>query len=196
MDGEGMTRRRPGRIRIVAGSKRGRRLSVPPGSGVRPTSEKVREAIFDALGSVGGLSVLDLFAGTGAMGLEALSRGAARCVFVEDDPVVAAALRQNIASLEYEAVSRVMIAPYQNALETLAAGPTALDLLFVDPPYRMLAEVESRLTPLLSSLLADDGVVVIEGERSSHVKPDLPVVFDRTYGDTRVTMVAMRRSIP
>ena len=191
-----MSGRPPGRIRIVAGSRRGRRLRVASGAAVRPTAEKVREAVFDALGPVGGLSVLDLFAGTGAMGLEALSRGASTCVFVERDPLVADVLRDNVLSLEYGDVCRVMVTPYERAVQTLAARGPGFDLLFVDPPYRMLAEVENRLMPLLPSLLVDDGVAVIEGERSFCVEPGLPVVFDRSYGDTRVTMIRMKRSIP
>ena len=190
-----MNARPPGRIRIVAGTHRGRRLKVPPGATVRPTAERVREAVFDALGPVGGLRVLDLFAGTGAMGLEALSRGAAECVFVESDPGVAMVLRENIASLDRESVCRVVALPYERAAQGLAAAGPAFDLLFVDPPYRMLAEVEVTLTPLLSSLLAEGGVAVIESAKASHAGLGLSPVFDRTYGDTRVTMLRMRRDI-
>ena len=85
----------------------------------RPTGEKVREAIFDVLGPVTGLRVLDLFAGTGAMGLEALSRGARECVFVEEAPVVAKTLRENVAALDFEAESRVINASYKQALRLL-----------------------------------------------------------------------------
>jgi 16S rRNA (guanine966-N2)-methyltransferase len=169
---------------------------VPGGPGVRPTAEKVREAVFDALGPVAGLVVLDLFAGTGAMGLEALSRGASACVFVEEDPAVAAVLKENIRVLDYEAVCRMMVLGYDKALRGLVQGKPEFDLLFVDPPYRMLAQVEVTLMPLLSSLLSEDGVVVIEGERSSEVNLGRVPVFDRTYGDTKVTMIRMMRSIP
>jgi 16S rRNA (guanine966-N2)-methyltransferase len=190
-----MNRRPPGKIRIVAGTHRGRRLRVSEGATVRPTAEKVREAVFDALGPVGGLHVLDLFAGTGAMGLEALSRGAAECVFVESDPRAAAVVRENIEALDYGAASRVIVAPYERAAKSLASVCPGFELLFVDPPYRMLAEVEVTLTPLLSSLLADGGVAVIEGGKASCVNMGLSPVFDRTYGDTRVTMIMMRRDI-
>lgn len=96
-----MTAPKPGTIRIIAGSRRGRRIKVPVKGEVRPTGDRVREAIFDALGPVDGLRILDLFAGSGAMGLEALSRGAGRCVFVESDREVAAVLRANIAALAF-----------------------------------------------------------------------------------------------
>jgi 16S rRNA (guanine(966)-N(2))-methyltransferase RsmD len=156
---------------------------------VRPTGEKVREAIFDVLGPVGGLRALDLFAGTGALGLEALSRGAGECCFVEQDPAVAAVLRDNIAALDYGAAARVIVSGYRPALERLVDAGSSFDLLFVDPPYRMLAEVEVLLAPLLSRVLSDDGVVVVEGDSSVSVTFGEVPVFERTYGDTKVTMI-------
>jgi 16S rRNA (guanine966-N2)-methyltransferase len=183
---------RAGKVRIVAGARRGHRLRVPR-AGVRPTSEKVREAVFDVLGPIEGLSVLDLFAGTGAMGLEALSRGARGCVFVEERPTVAAVLRGNIAALGYMAESEVLVADYRQALAQLVRAGKAFDLLFVDPPYRMLAEVEATLEPLLPQLLLEGAVAVIEGDKSSNWTLGQTPVFDRTYGETRVTMIRMRR---
>ena len=169
----------------------------------------MREAIFDALGPVEGLQVLDLFAGSGAMGLEALSRGASRCVFVEGDGQVAAVLRQNIAGLGFAPASApVLVTDYVRAVQRFGEregpaerggleGPAALfDLLFVDPPYRMLQEVEVTLGPLLAALLADDGVVVVEGPRSTQVGMGLVPIFDRTYGETRVVMLEKRRNGP
>lgn len=191
-----MTARAPGKIRIVAGTHRGRLLRVPVGDVVRPTAERVREAVFDVLGPVGGLRVLDLFAGTGAMGLEALSRGAAECVFVESDPHVASVLRDNVAALGYEGVCKVIQAQYEKAARSLATEGRGFGLLFVDPPYRILTEVEEILTPLLPSLLTDDGIAVIEGGKDSRAALGLTPVFDRTYGDTRVTMITMRRETP
>ena len=191
-----MSGRPSGRVRIVAGARRNRRLKVPPRGGVRPTSEMVREAIFSALGPVTGLVALDLFAGTGALGLEALSRGAARCTFVDDDPAVTTVLRENVAALDYEPVSTVTLADYRTALERLVQTGQGFDLLFVDPPYRMLSEVEVTLMPLLPSLLRAEGVVVIEGDRSSQVSLGRSPVFDRVYGETKVTMVSMRKDIP
>jgi 16S rRNA (guanine966-N2)-methyltransferase len=182
-------------LRIVAGARRNRRLRVPAGPTVRPTSEMVREAIFDSLGPIGGLTVLDLFAGTGAMGLEALSRGAAHCVFVEEDRKVADVLRINIRDLEYDGQSRVMVCDYRAALRDIAARGEWFDLLFVDPPYRMLTEAEVTLGPLVPSLVQEGGVVVLEGERGSHPTLGAVPVFDRVYGDTRVTMVTIRRNI-
>jgi 16S rRNA (guanine966-N2)-methyltransferase len=185
----------PGRVRIVAGSRRGRYIKVPHAGEVRPTSEMVRGAVFNALGPVGGLRVLDLFAGSGALGLEALSRGATSCVFVEADRAVAAVLGENIRALEYEPAGHVLVADYRRAVQSLVEAERRFDLLFVDPPYRILSEVEGALTPFVSSLLTEGGVVVIESDGSSQASLGLTPVFVRTYGDTKITMVATRRSL-
>jgi 16S rRNA (guanine966-N2)-methyltransferase len=195
VDGEGMSGRPPGSVRIVAGSRRGRRIRVLPAGGTRPTSDRVREAIFSALGPIGDLHVLDLFAGSGALGLEALSRGARSCVLVENDPAAAAVLRENAETLEYQDECRILETGYERALKILSGRGSRFDLLFVDPPYRMLAEVEVMVAPLLPSVMSVDGVVVIEGHRTSQVTLGQAPVFDRVYGDTRVTMIRMRRSI-
>jgi 16S rRNA (guanine966-N2)-methyltransferase len=152
----------------------------------------VREAIFNVLGPVGGLRVLDLFAGTGALGLEALSRGAAECVFVENDSGVASVLRGNIEALGYQSCSRVIVADYRKAATSLQRSSASFDLLFADPPYRMLAEVEAALTPGVASLLAPGGVMVIEGPRSISAAFGQSLVFEREYGDTKITMVRQR----
>jgi 16S rRNA (guanine966-N2)-methyltransferase len=184
-----VTGRSPGRVRIVAGAKRGHYLRVAAASKIRPTSEKVREALFDVLGAVDGLAVLDLFAGTGALGLEALSRGAGSCVFVEGDVTVAAALQANVEMLCYQEVCEVIRRDFQEALARFVQRRMVFDLLFVDPPYRMLPEVETTLGPLLPELLAADGVVVAEGDRSMRVTFGRLPVFERVYGSTRVTMI-------
>jgi 16S rRNA (guanine966-N2)-methyltransferase len=180
-------------LRIVAGERRGHLLRVPPGGGVRPTSERLREAVFSALisrlGSLDHLAVLDLFAGTGALGLEALSRGASSSAFVESDRRVAAVVRANIASVGYSERAELFPCSYERALGTMAGRGLCYDVIFVDPPYRMLAEVCGRLAPLLPLLLRAGGLMVIEGPKE--VVPDVgvPAVFRRRYGDTLVTIV-------
>jgi len=186
--------RGPGTLRVVAGVRRGHRLRVPRGGAIRPTSEKVREAIFDALGPIDGLRALDLFAGTGALGLEALSRGAVACTFVEHETDVATVLRANIEALGYREASSVIVSDYRRAVARLTQSAPGFDLLFVDPPYRMLPEVEAALASPLPALMAEDGIVVIEGDRAHQPMVSHERVFDRTYGDTRVTMISMRRS--
>lgn len=181
-----------GRVRIISGEKRGRRIVVPAGRGIRPTSDMVREAVFDVLGSVRGLDVLDLFAGTGALGIEALSRGAKSCVFVDADPEVAKVVGENLTSLEYERVGRVINKDYQKATEAMCAAGERADLLFVDPPYKMLAEVETALAPRLGALLSPRGLVVVEGPSTANVTFGQGPIFERQYGDTRIIMVRVK----
>jgi 16S rRNA (guanine966-N2)-methyltransferase len=202
-------------VRIIAGERKGHRIDVPRGSAVRPTAERVREAVFSALGDVTGLSVLDLFAGSGAMGLESLSRGAAAVTFVESDRDVVAVLRGNIHALAYEARAVVLPLDYRRALARLpapvdeAGDPpaavhrasggvrgTGFDLLFVDPPYRMLPDVLAVLAPTLPSLLAPGGLAVVEGPRGLQVNLGLGIVFERRYADTVITMSRGEKILP
>ncbi len=180
-------------IRIVGGAKRSRRLEVPLSTEVRPTSDMVREAVFDVLGPVAGLKALDLFAGTGALGLEALSRGARDCVFVEHQRAAGAILQSNIDALQYGDRSRVLPSDYLKAVEYLVGAGENFDLLFVDPPYRMLAEVEATLEPMVPRLLSTEGVMVIESARASCPRFGLSLVFERQYGDTKITIVRPKR---
>jgi 16S rRNA (guanine(966)-N(2))-methyltransferase RsmD len=162
---------------------------VPKGVVLRPTSERVREAVFAALGPLEGESVLDLFAGTGALGIEALSRGASQATFVERDRAVAAVLRQNLEMMALTAQSQVLVQDYEKALRILLQEGRAFDLLFVDPPYRILPAVARTLTPVIQRLLTRSGLAVIEGPR--HIPSDLglQVVFERRYGDTTILML-------
>jgi 16S rRNA (guanine966-N2)-methyltransferase len=179
-----------GELRIVGGALRGRRLRVPD-RGVRPTSERVREAIFDILGPawVEGARVLDLFAGTGALGIEALSRGAAEVVFVERDPAVARALRERIAALGLEGRGRVVIA---SAAPEAAAPHLAgrWNLVFLDPPYDTGAG-EAWLPRLAAWTWPEDGGMVIYERRSGPAvpaPPGLALAVERAYGETTVSL--------
>lgn len=178
--------------RIIAGEAKGRRLAVPPGSGTRPTTDRVREAMFSTLesmlGSLAGLAVLDLWAGSGALGLEALSRGAASCTFVERDRRTAAVLRANIAASGLPGAVVVV----GDVVRVLAASPDLpVDLVLADPPYDTagsdVADVIGRLAA--HGWLAPDAVVVLE-RPLREPDPDrawgLPVVADRRYGQTRL----------
>jgi 16S rRNA (guanine966-N2)-methyltransferase len=112
---------------------------------------------------------------------------------VEVDPAAAAVLQQNISALGYRDVARVMVADYLRAAVQLSAPAGGFDLLFVDPPYRMLPDVEVALGTLLPALVADDGLVIVEGHRGSYASFGQMVVFDRLYGDTRILMVKLER---
>jgi 16S rRNA (guanine966-N2)-methyltransferase len=170
-------------LRIVAGELRGRRLSGPPGRATRPTSDRVREAIFSIVGTVEGARVLDLYAGSGALGLEAVSRGAAEATFVDDDPRAVATVRRNLEALGLTAgVHR------RDALAFLhsAAGP--YDLVLCDPPYSCAARLGEPLSRALPPVLSDDALIVIESDKRLPLELDLPRVTERVYGDTRIAV--------
>lgn len=174
-------RRYPDGVRVVSGEFRGRSIVAPDGSATRPTTDKVREAVFNALGSLGvveGAVVADLFAGSGALGLEALSRGAESCVFVERDSAALRALRSNIAHLGVDRRSRVVAS---DAL-AVAASLTGLDLALVDPPYTF-----DDWQTLLDRLSAP--FVVAESDREITAPPGWAGVRARRYGRTWVTFL-------
>ena len=168
-------------IRVVAGSAKGRRLAAPDGLLTRPTPNRVREAVFNSLYSldaIEGARVLDLFAGTGALGIEALSRGAAEAVFVERDQAVAEVLRSNLEATRLSGVATVMVADVQAALTELAHR--SFDVALVDPPYAFDAWPE-----LLSRVPA--GLVVAESDRGVDVGPRFAIHHRRRHGGTVVT---------
>jgi 16S rRNA (guanine966-N2)-methyltransferase len=171
-------------MRVVAGEFKGRRLHAPRGRGTRPTADKVREAVFSILGDVAGLQVLDLYAGSGALGIEALSRGASEAVFVEADARAVAAIRRNLDPLPVSAaVHRRDVLDFVRAPE---AG--TYDLVFVDPPYDSALRLAGPLSGGLPSLLTDGARIVTESDKRSPLILDLPLVLERTYGDTRIAV--------
>jgi 16S rRNA (guanine(966)-N(2))-methyltransferase RsmD len=178
-------------MRIVGGEHRGRKLVAPEGAATRPTSEKVREALFDILGKrITGAVFGDLFAGTGAVGLEALSRGASSCVFVESRSEALEALQRNIGLLKVAARCRVIAVDASRALDLLDSAGRALDLCFCDPPYadarwpRLLAGMGAR------AAMAPGGLLVVE--HAARTPPACPVGMGRgrtyKYGDTGLTV--------
>lgn len=185
--------RSPGVLRIVAGSRRGRLIRVPQGSAVRPTSDRVREAVFSVVGDVTGTRVLDVFAGTGALGLEALSRGAAHTTFVERDRRVADVLRENIERLEFGGSADVIASDYLTAVRAFRARDRRFDLLFLDPPYTMLPEVDEAVATVLPQLVAPGGLIVVEGPLTARPRFGLPEVFRRAYGTTLITIYSEER---
>ena len=175
--------------RIVAGAARGRRLKVPVGTGTRPTSDRVREALFSSLesifGSLNGLRVLDLFAGSGALGLEAVSRGAGFAMLVESDPNAVQAIRANVATVGMGSVE-VRAASARRVLATPPDKP--FDLVLADPPYAMASgEITDILRALAAGWLQPGAVVVIERpSRGEAVRwpAGLVALRDRRYGET------------
>jgi 16S rRNA (guanine966-N2)-methyltransferase len=164
-------------MRVVAGRYGGRTLKAPRGREVRPTADRVREALFSILGPLDGVRVLDLFAGTGALGIEALSRGAVACVFVDVDtrPVEA-----NLEALGIGAEVR-----RGTALSALKAGDQ-YDLVLLDPPYRDAARLGPQLTEALPPVLGASARVVSESDRRHPLDLGLPLLDERRYGDTLI----------
>jgi 16S rRNA (guanine966-N2)-methyltransferase len=180
-------------MRIIAGEKRGAKIFAPKGHDTRPTADRAREAAFNLIGPVEGATVLDLFAGSGAYGLEALSRGAASAVFAESDPAACTAIRQNLEKLGLTGATVLCRDAIQVLSEEAAAG-RRYDLVLVDPPYRMFSDVQTGLATYLPSVLAENGLAVIE----THAKeePELPLTLrtSRRYGSARLTLFELPRS--
>jgi 16S rRNA (guanine966-N2)-methyltransferase len=174
-------------VRVVAGRFGGRRLHAPPGRATRPTSDRVREALFSTLGPVDGAAVLDLFAGSGALGIEALSRGAARAVLVERDARAAGVIRANLDALGLGAGEAVVLRmPVQRALRDARERGDTYDLVLLDPPYRIAPALGRELSQALSAVLAPDGRIVAESDRRAPLELSLPAVHERRYGDTLI----------
>lgn len=168
-------------VRVVAGDLRGRRIEAPVTDATRPTTDKVREAVFNALGSLGvveGARIVDLFAGTGAMGIEALSRGADHCVFVEKDRAALGVLRSNLKNLDLESRTTVI----SGDAEHIAAQQRDVDVLIADPPYGY-----SDWAPLLEGVEA--GLVVLESDRPVGDIAGWDTVREKKYGRTFVAFL-------
>jgi 16S rRNA (guanine966-N2)-methyltransferase len=177
-------------VRIIAGERKGHTLFAPRGRATRPTSDRVRENVFNIVAPwIDGARVLDVYAGSGAMGLEALSRGAATTVFVERDPDAVRAIERNLDKLRLGGATIVR----QGATTALAqevASRRKYDLVLVDPPYAMTDFATlSRYLPLV---LAEDGILVVETDARTEPQLPLAVRTTRRYGGTRVTVYAHR----
>jgi len=185
-------------MRIIAGSLGGRDLGRVP-EGVRPTSDRVRESLFAALGSVEDCRVLDLFAGTGALGLEAFSRGARSVLFVDRSRPVVQALRRRLKRLGLEGRPEIRVQQLEagRAIRRLAEAGAGFDLVFVDPPYAGEEREETLEALFASGILEPEATVVVEGPKR-HPLPALPgvrVVDERRYGETLLSWLAPASSL-
>jgi 16S rRNA (guanine966-N2)-methyltransferase len=175
-------------VRVVAGEFGGRRLVVPRGAATRPTSDRVREALFAVLGErVAGARVLDLFAGSGALGIEALSRGAARATFVDRSHAAVAAVRANLDTLAITAAG-VHRLDALRFLRTAAAGRRQYDLILLDPPYALAPRLGPALSGALAPVLAPGATVASESDRRAPLDLDLQPTDQRRYGDTLIRL--------
>ena len=171
------------RVRIVAGEHRGARIYAPKGDATRPTSDRVRAAAYNLTGPAAGASVLDLFAGSGAMGLEALSRGASTATFVESDRDACRTIDRNVEKLRVTGATVLQ----RDVFQALAADRRSYDLILCDPPYGF--DQDSRIAPYLARALAPDGLVVYETtSRREPALDGLRIRTSRTYGSARLTL--------
>ena len=167
-------------MRVVAGELGGRRLHAPRGKGVRPTSERAREALFSILGDVSGFAVCDLFCGTGALGIEAVSRGARSAVLVDVDT---APVQANIEALDLHDRAEVV---GRDAVSYLETTSRTFDLILCDPPYRLAARVARDLEKFVPGRLCERGRLVTESAARSPIELDLTLECDRTYGESSI----------
>lgn len=171
-------------MRVIAGTHRGRTLVAPRGSATRPTADRVREALFSTLGDMSGLEVLDLFAGSGALAIEALSRGAASATLVDSAPRAITAIRRNLETLGMTA--EVRAASATAFLRTARSHGRQYDLVFLDPPYRRASSLGGELSIALAPVLATGARVVSESDRREPLELELPLSDERVYGDTLI----------
>lgn len=180
-------------MRIVAGTLRGRRLVAPPGVSTRPTSDRVREAVFAMLGDIEGLDVIDPFAGSGAMALEALSRGARRALCIDSAAEAVNAIRANAAILDDHKRLEVRRGDWRRALAEEARHGRVYGLCLLDPPYSLLPRIAGDLGAALEPVLAPGATVVIESAASAG-PVEIPGMHvgrrvDRKYGSTAITVI-------
>jgi 16S rRNA (guanine966-N2)-methyltransferase len=174
-------------VRVIAGSRKGHRIAAPKGVDTRPTADRVREAAFNLIGPVEEMGVLDLYAGSGAMGIEALSRGAARAVFVEADRSAAKAIERNLEKLRLTGAVIVRIDAVTALAAEVAAG-RRYDLVLVDPPYEMFSSVQTALARYLPAVLEPGALVVVETAAAEEPDLPLPKRTSRRYGSARLTV--------
>jgi 16S rRNA (guanine966-N2)-methyltransferase len=170
-------------VRVVAGEFKGRRLQAPRGARTRPTADRVREALFSMLGDVSGARVLDLYAGSGALGIEALSRGAESAVFVERDRAALAALERNLEATGARGQVR-----RQDVARFLARSEGTFDLVFCDPPYDGAPAIAEGLAKALPAMTVQEARIVTESDKRNPLLLPLPLVVERAYGDTRIAI--------
>ncbi len=178
-------------IRVIAGKYGGRTLACPPGSRTHPMGERIRNAIFNSLGSsLEGAHVLDAFAGTGAVGIEALSRGAVSATFVESDRVAQRVLRENLSSLRVGNVAQVIATTVSNWLETTSG---IYDIIFADPPYH---DTQVATIIRLSARLAPGGVFILSwpAQQEAPIFDGLERISEKVYADAKIAMYGAESS--
>ena len=179
-------------MRIIGGEYRSRKIKQPPLDMARPTKDRVREAVFSMIADVvPGASVLDIFAGSGAYGLEALSRGASECTFIEKYSNCSNVLKENITSLDLEGVSNVIVQDAEAAIKSLGENGIKFDLIFTDPPYKYNTNKKLLIMIYQYDILNPTGTLVVEHSAKEEVpqeEGDVSVYKQKTYGDTSISV--------
>ena len=179
-------------MRIIAGQAKGRKLKSVNTAQVRPTTDRVKEAVFNILGAaVNGTIVLDLYSGFGGLGLEALSRQAARAVFIEKHYKNAAIIKENIALCGFEEQARVMITDVFNYLQE---PQHKFDIIFMDPPYGRKLVNKTIRAIISAQLLTTTGLIIIESEQNTEINKyqELKIIKDKNYGDTKISIYQLK----
>lgn len=183
-------------MRIIGGESRGRSIRLPGGCHIRPTADRIKEALFNILGHVEGKFFLDVFAGCGNIGLEALSRGARGSVFVEKDTRLIEAIRENVLLLGFEGRAEMIAADAEKGMRRLRKRGERFDILFADPPYEegFLTEIMKCLEG--AELLAENGIIILQHSLREPLKQSvtqaLAVTDQRRYGDTLLSFLKKR----
>jgi 16S rRNA (guanine(966)-N(2))-methyltransferase RsmD len=184
-------------MRVIAGTARGTKLKAPKGMQVRPTADRVKEALFSILGPrIPGVCFIDLYAGSGAIGIEALSRGADYCVFVENKRTNIALISENIAKTGFSSKARLICADAAKTIATLASENVKADLLFMDPPYDFTDIVTLVESVLKQGIVADSGLIIAEHAFSNRQWAErFNSTRQKKYGDTCLTFIPCRDNI-
>jgi len=186
-------------MRIIGGQAKGRRIAVPPGFAVRPTSDRIKEALFNILGPVDDQKFLDLYAGTGNVGIEALSRGAEEVVFVENINVLVTALQKNLELFGFQGRYKIICMDVEKAVIRLAQEGRRFDVIFADPPYRM-GHIDRTigLLNVCPSLLTEKGKLVLQHAVTEPLQMKSDTVFElvdaRRYGDTLLSFIVSKEN--
>ena len=179
-------------MRVIAGEAKGMRLKSPSGLNIRPTADRVKEALFSMIGSsIVDAVFVDLYAGSGAIGIEAISRGAESCIFVDNNKKSISLIKQNLAITKFENRGRVICADIKKAIKQLEEKDCKADIVFLDPPYNIV-ELQSIIEFILnSSILKEDGLVIVEHDRNNiGWTVSLALTKQKKYGDTYLSFLS------
>ncbi|MDF2676073.1 MAG: rsmD [Bacillota bacterium] len=183
-------------MRIISGINKGKKLFAPEGMSVRPTSDKIKESLFNILGFIDEESVvLDLFAGSGNVGIEFIARGAKQCYFVDSSHNSLSFVKKNLALCQFENKSKVIQSDYGKAIENLSNMNLKFDYIFADPPYALNCSAKIAKLIFENNLLADDGMLIIESDKSEKIfEEEFESIIkykEKIYGRTRISIMML-----